>query len=91
MVTENNDEEAVVEEEISTSAKPRKKKSKYTHIQKAANLRVFDLKVKETDDSGNREWKEYKVAASGVKEALKLVNHDGYAPYNSVESGIYEG
>ena len=91
MVTQNNEEEVVAEEETPTPTRSRKKKSKYTHVQEAANLRVFDLRVKETDNDGNRAWKEYTIAATSEKEALKLIDHNGYAPYTSVESDDYEG
>ena len=39
---------------------------------------------------GNRAWKEYKVAATGEKAALKLIGHNNYDPFNTTDGGSYE-
>ena len=89
MVTENTSAAEVVEE---TPKKTKKAKSKYTHTQTNVEsdlLRGYSVRVHEYDGEGNNEWKEYEVAATGEKEVLRLIKHDGYAPYTMVE-GIYK-
>ena len=89
MVTENTSDDEVVEE---TPKKAKKAKSKYTHTQADTTpelLRAFSIRIKEDDGEGYRKWQEYEVAANGEKEALRLIEHDGYAPYTMVE-GIYK-
>jgi len=88
MVTEDT-----VEEE-KTPKKSRVKKSPYDFIESdaanPADMSVYTVRVKETDEEGRRAWKEYKVAATGDRMALKLVGHNNYDPVNIVDGGSYE-
>jgi len=88
MVTEDT-----VEEE-KTPKKSKANKSPYDFIEKGVgdpvNMSVFTVRVKKTDEKGNRAWKEYKVAATGERAALKLVGHNNYDPVNIADGGSYE-
>ena len=93
MVTEDTTTEQPVEEE-KVSKKSKAKKSKYdfteSDVGNIANMRVLIIRVKETDEDGKRGWKEYKVAATGERAALKLIGHNNYDPFNSTDGGSYE-
>ena len=88
MVTEDT-----VEEE-KTPKKSKAKKSPYdfteSDVDNITNMRVHIVRVKETDADGSRAWKEYKVAATGEKAALKLIGHNNYDPFNTTDGGSYE-
>ena len=88
MVTEDT-----VEEE-KTPKKSKAKKSPYDFTEEGvgdpADMSVFVVRVKETDENGSRALKEYKVAATGERAALKLVGHNNYDPFNISDGGSYE-
>ena len=67
MVTEDTidtTEQPVKEEKVSKKSKPKKSKYDFTEsgVYNTADMHVYEVRVKETDDDGNRAWKEYKVA-----------------------------
>ena len=93
MVTEDTidtTEQPVKEEKVSKKSKPKKSKYDFTEsgVYNTADMHVYEVRVKETDDDGNRAWKEYKVA--GEKAALKLIGHNNYDPFNTTDGGSYE-
>ena len=95
MVTEDTTittEDSVTEDKVSKKSKAKKSKYDFTEsdVDNMTNMRVHIVRVKETDDDGNRAWKEYKVAATGEKAALKLVGHNNYDPVNMADGGSYE-
>ena len=97
MVTEETEESksTTVEnsvEEAKVSKKPKAKKSKYDFIDSGAvsDMRVHIVRIKETADDGNREWKEYTVVAANEKAALKLVGPSNYDPFTVSDGGSYE-
>jgi len=95
MVTEDtttSTEQPVEEEKVSKKSKSKKSKYDFTEsdVDNITNMRVHIVRVKETDDDGNRAWKEYKVAATGEKAALKLIGHNNYDPFNTTDGGSYE-
>ena len=97
MVTEDTNtttEGSTSEEKVSKKSKSKAKKPTYdfteSDVDNVTNMNVFLVRVKETDDDGNRAWKEYKVAATGEKAALKLVGHNNYDPVSVTATGGYE-
>tara|TARA_R110002020_G_scaffold264349_1_gene479102 strand:- start:100 stop:354 length:255 start_codon:yes stop_codon:yes gene_type:complete len=78
MTTEKVTEEKVVEEAPKVA---KSKKSKYDFEEDGDNLLAWDVAIKTDDAEGVREWREYKVKASSQKNVLRLIGHDGYAPY----------
>ena len=97
MVTEDTittTEDSGAEEKASKKSKAKAKKPKYDFTENAAenasNMAVYLVRVKEIDADGNRAWKEYKVAATGEKSALKLVGHNNYDPVSVTAGGSYE-
>ena len=98
MVTEDTTtttEDSVAEEKVSKKTKAKKpEKPEYdfteSDVGNISNMNVYLVRVKETDADGNRAWKEYKVAATGEKAALKLVGHNNYDPVSVTARGGYE-
>jgi len=80
------------EEKVSKRSKAKKPKYDFTEsdVDNITNMRVYIARIKETDDDGNRAWKEYKVAATGEKAVLRLVGHNNYDPVNISDGGSYE-
>lgn len=96
MVTEDTTttttEQPVEEEKVSKKSKAKKSKYDFTEsdVDNITNMRVHIVRVKETDEDGKRGWKEYRVAATGAKAALKLIGHNNYDPVNMADGGSYE-
>jgi len=44
-------------------------------------LRNWTIELPHANEDGSIEWKSYTALASGEKEVLRLVEHDGYTPY----------
>jgi hypothetical protein len=85
-------EDTVEEEKIPKKSKAKKSPYDFTEsdVDNITNMRVHIVRVKETDADGSRAWKEYKVAATGAKAALKLIGHNNYDPVNMADGGSYE-